>query len=123
MKKVLIIGVLLASVSTANAAEGKSELAEDFCYALQASMLCDNLKMRIDTEGKVKEIIGVEIRGPGAPHNQACLQGLNKAFEEEHGGLCSNVWRDFGCSGEKLSGLIQENPFKVKNAMLCEFKG
>lgn len=123
MRKNFIIVILLAFASTAHAVEGKSEMAENFCYALQASMLCDNLKMRIDTEGKVKEVVGAEIRGPGSPHNQACLQGLSKAFEEENGGLCSNAWRDFGCSGKKLSGLIQENPFKVKNAMLCEFKG
>ena len=88
---------------------------------LQAALLCDNLKMRIDTESKVVKQVGQTIRGPGSPYNMDCLAGLNKAFEEEENGLCESAWKDFGCSGAKIPRLIQENPFRLENVILCEY--
>jgi hypothetical protein len=84
-------------------------------------MLCDDLKMRIDTEGKIETYVGEEIRGPQSKYNKDCMAGLNKAFEEETKGLCSNAWRDYGCSGLDISKLLQENPSRNRNGVFCEY--
>lgn len=98
-----------------------AELTQKFCYALQASMLCDNLKMRIDTEGKITAEVGTKIRGPGSIYNNDCMDGLNQALEEENMGLCTNAWKRYGCFGNDIPKLIQENRFRNRNAVLCEY--
>ena len=116
----LIVIIIVATCLIAYANE-KSELVSDFCYALQAAMECDDLKMRLDTEGKVEKQVGGKIRGPKSPYNNACMAGLLKAFEDENNGLCSIAWKKYGCSGSKVSRLIQENPFKIRNGVFCEY--
>ncbi|MCF9470879.1 hypothetical protein J8A00_21250 [Vibrio parahaemolyticus] len=100
-----------------------SPLVENFCYALQAAMMCDGLQMRIDTEAKIENIVGGKIRGPSSEYNQSCMAGLDMAFKQENDGLCENAWRDFGCSGDKVKGLIQESSKSGSGRELCEFEG
>ena len=97
----------------------KEEVAENFCYALQASAQCDNLSMRLDTEEKVNASIGVNIRSPNSPLKDNCNYGLAKAIDDKH--LCKNAWDKFGCDGTEMPNLIQENPFGNKNGKMCVF--
>jgi len=97
------------------------KLVQGFCYALQASMLCNNLKMRIDTEGKIENQFGIKIRGLDSPYYQFCLKGVSLAFEDEKHGLCSKAWEKYGCYGNDIPRLIQENPFRKENGVFCEY--
>ena len=96
-------------------------LVQDFCYALQATMICEDLNMRVDTERKIENEVGMKIRGSESPYNQACMKGLTFAFKDEKHGICSKAWKKFGCYGNKVPRLIQENPFRKKNGVFCEY--
>ncbi len=96
-------------------------LVQNFCYALQATMMCKDLNMRADTERKIENEVGMKIRGPESPYNQACMKGLTLALKDEKRGICSKAWKKFGCYGNKVPRLIQENPFKKRNGVFCEY--
>lgn len=97
------------------------DLVKDFCYALQATMVCKDLNMRIDTETKIEYKVGMKIRGPESPYNQACVKGLSLAFDDEKRGICSKAWKKFGCYGTTIPRLIQENPFRKSDGIFCKF--
>lgn len=94
-------------------------VAENFCFALQATSQCDNLQMRLDTEQKIETMVGTEIRGPKSPYRDACMAGIAKAFGDTR--ICETVWHEFGCYGTTQAGLIQQNPFTSSNPVLCKF--
>ena len=91
-------------------------LSESFCYALQASFECDDLFMRIDTEKTIVKKIGKAIRGQDSQYNSNCLNGLSQVDIDLENGLCEKAWRNFGCNGKKIPGLLQ------KSDSLCKFK-
>jgi len=94
------------------------QMAEQFGYVLQGSMICDNLIMRVDTEEKLRKRLGVkDVRKPSLSH----LNGIERAIKNEHNGLCRDIWEKYGCYGSEIPRLIQESPFRVKNPVLCEF--
>lgn len=97
------------------------KLVQDFCYALQASIVCKDLNMRADTERKIESQVGQKIRGSKSPYNQDCLIGFSKAFEDENKGICSKAWKLYGCYGSMIPRLIQENPFRKRNGIFCEY--
>jgi hypothetical protein len=109
-----------ANEETSNSKENK-HLVKSFCYSLQAASICDNLNMRIDTEGKIEAKIGEKFRNQTSVYSSDCWAGLNKAFEEENKGLCAVAWKKYGCSGTDIPRLIQENPFKIKNGNFCKY--
>lgn len=96
------------------------ELAANFCYALQASAQCEGLTMRLDTEQKLAERLGMPIRDSGSPLNDDCTKGLMKANEDKN--LCRNAWRNFGCNGAVTAKLLQESPFGNNQAQLCQYQ-
>ena len=96
----------------------ESELVFGFCYALQASMICKDLKMRIDTERKIEKQVGKKIRGPKSPYNDDCMAGLNEAFEDENKGLCKNAWKKYGCEGTEVPKLL----FKTDGSIYCVYE-
>lgn len=98
------------------------KMVSKFCYALQASMLCDNLHIRIDTEGKINALVGESFRGPGSIYNSDCMEGLVLAMEDESDGLCVKAWNEYGCFGTDTPRLIQENPFRKGSVTLCEYR-
>ena len=102
-------------------AKEPKKLVHEFCYALQATSVCDNLNMRLDTEGKVESQVGGKFRGPKTPFNNECMAGLNQAFEEENKGLCKTAWEKYGCSGTEIPRLLQENPFRNRNGIFCKY--
>ena len=105
-----IVSILLLGLTSLNSyAKDPSELVEAFCYALQVSMFCDDLKMGVDTEGKIEKQLGTEIRGPKSPYNKDCLKGLNKALDAYDAGKtnCLDAWEKYGCSGSEVPRLIQ----------------
>lgn len=117
MKKFCVVIAILAAtciVSTAGDKKtAKEELAFDFCYALQASMVCNDLKMRIDTEKKIEKKIGAKVRGPKSPYNSACMDGLNAEMEDENFAdgnkkLCKKAWALYGCKGTKVPKLLYQ---------------
>ena len=120
MRYILLITLLCLSFSSH--ADEKQKLIKGFCYALQASMSCDELKMRLDTEGKIEEKVGGKFRGSKSKYRGVCTSGLMKAYEEEGKGLCRNAWEQYGCDGSVESKLIQQNPFKLKNPILCTYR-
>jgi hypothetical protein len=120
MRYVVLVTVLCLSFGAQ--AEEKEELVKGFCYALQASMICDALQMRSDTEGKVERKVGGKFRGPKTQLNRVCISGLMRAFEEEGKGLCENAWREYGCAGSIEPNLIQQNSFKLNNPRLCVYQ-
>jgi len=100
--------------------EAHGALVKSFAYSLQAGQLCDNLKMRLDTEDKVKQKIRTDTRT--GIYNKDYMIGINSAFaDNEQGTLCNQAWANFGCGGDIEANLLQANPFKVKNAQLCEY--
>jgi hypothetical protein len=97
-----------------------ASLVTSFAYALQAGMLCDNLKMRLDTREKIENYIGTTTTQ--SIYSQDYARGLNSAFEDNDKGiLCEEAWKHFGCYGDVNPRLIQENPFKLSNPILCEY--
>lgn len=100
-----------------------TQRAEEYCYALQASLLCDELKMRVDTQAKVEEKAGGLIRGPESAFKDGCMTGLMNAYaDQDEGELCQNAWRKFGCDGTAESSLIQQNPRAFRFPVLCEYQ-
>ena len=100
--------------------ESYGALVKSFAYSLQAGQLCDDLKMRLDTENKVKQKIGTDTRT--GIYNKDYMVGINSAFaDNEKGTLCKEAWLHFGCDGDIEANLLQANPFKIKNAKLCEY--
>lgn len=120
------IGVFFATnnnMSEINSSEHVStqevkHLVQAFCYALQASLVCENLNMRLDTEGKIENQVGGKFRGQNTQYNDECLTGLNSA---EGKGLCKKAWEKYGCSGTDIPRLIQENPFKIRDGVFCTY--
>ena len=97
-----------------------SALVKSFGYALQAGMICDNLQLRLDTEDKVKQKIGTDTRT--GIYKKDYMIGLNSAFaDDEQGTLCKQAWIHFGCNGDIEPKLLQGNPFRMKNPLLCEY--
>lgn len=103
------------------ATEDHKLLVNQFCYALQASSLCDDLIMRLDTEGKIESIVGGKLRGSGSVYNKSCREGIELAFDEKSKNLCLNTWEKYGCSGNVLPKLVQQSPFTKEDAKLCIF--
>jgi len=111
----------------------KSELAYDFCYALQVSSVCDNLIMRMDTQPKIREEMGVDFRQIGDPYGDDCRDGISAAVSDEVAEvgdeavdpvqLCQTAWDLYGCYGSKVPRLIQESPFGNDDPVLCEYSG
>jgi len=99
--------------------ESHGALVKSFGYALQASLLCDNLSMRVDTESKVKEKIGTDTAQ--SIYKEDYLFGVNSALADEKGNLCKEAWLHFGCNGDVEANLLQESPFKVQNPKLCKY--
>ncbi|VAW48153.1 hypothetical protein MNBD_GAMMA03-905, partial [hydrothermal vent metagenome] len=97
----------------------QKSLVKNYCYAQQAALLCDYLQMRVDTQEKIENQIGAKIND--TKYNKICLQGISEAFDDENKGLCSKLWKQYGCNGNNIPRLIQENPFKKSNANLCEY--
>jgi hypothetical protein len=112
--QICVVGIILAFTCLGSPAEDKSDnekLVFDFCYALQASMVCKNLKMRIDTERKIERKVGAKIRGPVSPYNDACSAGLeaefaDENFEDGNKRLCKKAWALYGCNGTKVPKLL-----------------
>ena len=104
-------------IKTENEKYSKEEalLSESFCYSLQASLECDNLYMKINTEKTIIKNIGEKIRGQDSPYNDSCLKGLLQAESDLKKGLCKKAWENFGCNGKKIPTLLQ------KSGSLCNF--
>lgn len=104
--------------------KNKIQLVKGFCYSLQASMVCDELGVRVDTEEKINKIVGSNIRDKDSPYSKYCLDGLQQV-EKDGGsaGACDKAWQNYGCYGRKIPNLLQENPFKNRNGARCEFNG
>jgi len=116
--QICIVVIFLAVTCLSSPAQDrtdKEELVFDFCYALQASMVCKDLKMRIDTERKIEKKVGSKMRGPAAPYGNACHAGLDAEFADENfenGNikLCKKAWALYGCKGAKVPKLL----YKIK---------
>lgn len=122
LKPYLMIFILTVSLIGVDVcAKEPKKLVQEFCYALQAALICDNLKMRVDTESKIRKKVGGEFRGPNKPYNNDCTTGLMKAFDDENKGLCSIAWEKYGCHGTDAARLIQENHFRIQNAKICSY--
>lgn len=126
-KKLSII--LAAAISTsfpsfAQQTSNKEEAEKmvfSYCYALQASALCDGLQVRLDTEDKVEKIVGGKFRDPNATHNNICMEAIIKANADEGKGVCKIAWEKYGCYGNEIPKLIQQSAFTVENAATCPF--
>jgi len=95
-------------------------LVKSFSYSLQAGSICDNLNMRLDTEKKINDKIGTKARG--GIYNKDSMIGITSAIrDDEEGILCEQAWLHFGCDGDIEAKLLQGNPFKLQNPMLCEY--
>jgi hypothetical protein len=110
----------------------KSELAYQFCYALEASSRCDNVSMRLDTPVKFQEQIGGDFRGLNTLYGRDCMEGIQAALtllepegaseeidaaERQH---CPTFEADYGCYGTKIPGLLQSN-VSNPNGDFCEY--
>ncbi len=93
-------------------------LVRHTCYAFQSSLLCDDLKMRVDTQHIVEKTVGSQFRGPGGKYSEDCKNGIEEAL---NGVDCPTIWRDFGCDGGVVPNLIQQNPFRLTDPILCRF--
>lgn len=114
---ILAVGLAAGTVTTSFA---NDELIKDFCFSLQASMICDDLRTHMQTESRIEAIVGGSFRS-----HPACMAGLMEAFEEEESDpvmLCENTWRRFGCNGVERAGLVMQNPFSLDKPTLCEFR-
>lgn len=95
-------------------------LVKSFGYALQASLLCDNLSMRLDTEDKIKEKINANTRE--GVYGEDYMFGFTTAItDDKKGVVCKEAWLHFGCNGDIEANLLQENPFKLQNPTLCKY--
>ncbi|EXI62388.1 hypothetical protein MHD_10170 [Mannheimia granulomatis] len=120
MKKLFVlVTALFSAFVVANDNKANHKLAENFCYAVQASGNCPDLNMRLDTEAKVEGIVGKKIREPNSPYADSCMKGLNKANNDKK--LCENAWEKFGCTGTETAKLLQTNPFTNKTGAKCTF--
>ena len=108
----------------ASANDEHGNLVNRFCYALQVSAACDGLLVRADTEPTIRQHIGSDLRGPGAPYNDDCLDGLMDAIgdEEAGGDYCEAAWLNYGCFGAEIPGLIIENPFGASDPVVCIYR-
>lgn len=95
----------------------KTELVSDFCYALQASAICQDLNMRLDTEDKVESLVGGKFRAPDTPYTYVCMTAITRADSDESKGLCRLAWQQYGCQGTKMPSLL------YKRDDFCKFNG
>ena len=102
-------------VGTAVADDG-AYTSNRFCYALQAMGWCDDYLVRADTEAKLRDEIGADLRGDGSPYDADCSEGLDRYWSEmEQFGeqaACERAWDAVGPMGSELPGILIENPFK-----------
>ncbi|MCO5083963.1 MAG: hypothetical protein M9955_20185 [Rhizobiaceae bacterium] len=117
----LVAAVMVAQSAMADDRED-AKLVRQFCFVLQAQALCDDLIVNMQTEKRIEEAIGFQVRGPEAPFNDSCWEGLNEASDRENeAGFCEAVWRDFGCFGSIRPALIMQSPFGNPDAVTCKF--
>ncbi len=122
MKKLGLAFLFCCSITSANANEIASNLVTGFCYSLQAAAVCPNLQVRLDTEGKLEDEIGVsEIRGDNSAFKSECMLGVANAIAIENSNLCEVAWQKYGCSGNEVPKLLQQNPFSVDDPVLCAY--
>ena len=117
MMKGLIAAALLVGAVSAQADD--SALAESFGYAMQAASQCDELNMRMDTEGAVSDKLGEPVRDA-----EGYKSGLFGAINADDAGenICQVAWQKYGCGGTEVKGLVQQNPFTQNNPVLCEYQ-
>lgn len=101
--------------------KNSEKLVFSYCYALQASALCDGLQVRLDTEEKIEKMVGGKFRGPDGTHNKICMEAIMKANNDEGKGVCRIAWDKYGCFGNETPKLIQQSAFTVENAATCPF--
>ncbi|MDP8172587.1 hypothetical protein QJU89_05910 [Pasteurella skyensis] len=119
MKKLLVFMLAISSFAVADTDQDNQKLAENFCYALQASGNCNELNMRLDTERKVNALLDEPVRKPNGKYSDSCWKGLKKANNDKN--LCTNAWEKFGCYGTETARLLQTNPFTNKTGAKCSF--
>jgi len=100
--------------------EAHGALVKSFGYSLQAGMICDNLQLRLDTKEKIEKKIGTTTTQ--SIYGDDYMIGVNSALkDDEQGTLCEQAWLHFGCDGDIEAKLLQGNPFKLQNPLLCEY--
>lgn len=119
MKKLVVLTAILTTSFVFANDKANHKLAEDFGYALQASGSCSELNMRLDTSGKVAEILGEDPSDKTSKYNESYFNGLMKANDDKK--LCVNAWKKFGCQGTETAKLLQTSPFTNKTGEKCTF--
>lgn len=119
MKKLLVLTTAFVASFAFADEKANHKLAENFGYALQASGNCPELNMRLDTAGKVANVLGEDPSDKNSKYNESYFNGLMKANEDKK--LCTNAWKKFGCQGTETARLLQTNPFTNKTGEKCAF--
>lgn len=122
LTKLIAVTLLFIAQPTLAGPVNNDDRVMAFCYALQATKVCDNLSMRFDTESKLVAEVGAPIQGPKSPYLRACQRGLLRAKDDEQKGLCEKAWSAYGCLGRQLPRLIQEDPLRNRRAQLCVYR-
>ncbi|MFQ2218346.1 hypothetical protein ACK32O_05835 [Aeromonas enteropelogenes] len=116
----LLIALSLFSISAYAASPYTPEIAQKvkgFCYAEQAGLLCDGLKMRIDTADKFYKSIGyAPQKGIQAPEFNDCSDAFDAAIADEKKGLCKKAEALYGCNGSEIKGLLTGWPTATNTA-------
>ena len=127
MKKIsLLIVVFTLTITNANAKMSEKKIKDlvfNTGYALQAGLICDNLKYLISTTKEVSDKIGVaNIRDD---YKTIFYKGSEKAISDEQKlgrqGLCDKAWRLFGCNGKRTPKLLSESFRTNPNPQICHF--
>lgn len=126
--KILLVKLILAvalATEPANKIEADEarikELVRNFCDALQASGVCDDLSMRLDTRKKVETIVGGKVGGPGGVHHSDCVAAMFAWDGENEAAYCRRARKRYDCRGAVERGLLQDAITNEKG-VFCEYK-
>jgi hypothetical protein len=103
-------------------ADRKDEAAFEYCFILQASMTCDGIYVNDGAKLSVFEFVGSDFTAPGNNHTEACLIGLDQAFDNNGPELCLAAFERFGCSGDSGRQYLSSNGSGIVPESRCFFE-
>lgn len=92
----------------------KAQLAYHAGFAMQAAMICGDLKWLYPTERELEARIGEKLRGPESRFSGRFIKGCEDALTvSDRGVLQDEAWQRYGDYGRDYPGLVHVNMINV----------
>lgn len=106
---------------TAEHEKWKHVLVTQFCEALHAEAMCDNVSMHHDTRNRVQKLIGEDFEAASSQYREDCDAALLVWHRVDPERMCPQIKQKYDCNGTDQPALLQDNPFQNPDGEFCSF--